>query len=48
MPACREEFISIVQCGPLWSEHDEILLLEAQIAAPSRGVEALTSCYYLP
>ena len=48
MPACGEKFHPVIQCGPLWPEHNEVFLVETQIAAPSRGVEALASCYDLP
>ena len=48
MPACGEKFTPVIQCRPLWSEHNEVFLLETQIAAPSSGVVALTSCYDLP
>ena len=48
MPACGEKFTPVIQCGPLWPEHNEVFLLEAQIAAPGRGVEALASSYDLP
>ena len=48
MPACGEKFTSVIQCRPLWSKHNKVFLLKTQIAAPSRGVEALASCYDLP
>ena len=42
MPAGSKKFAPFVECSPLWPKHDEILLLQTQVAQSFGGVECWT------
>ena len=48
MSAVSEEFRSLVECGPLWTKHDEKFFFQTNPAYASCRVEISTLCNYSP
>ena len=46
MSAVSEEFRSLVECGPLWTKHDEKFFFQTNPAYASCRVEISTLCNY--